>query len=209
MRTLTCSPRMCDANPKRNFWNQDDKAKSSHLPEPLVPEATGEQPSHASHAGDACSEPVPPTWSLQAGLGEGEGEKKKKEAGCHGNREAGFPHLPLSQLPGEVPWQKPTTNLEDLNDTVPRFSPYSCCPTASPEYICPPRLRGPSPRRSRAAEHLNFVLVFCGTKGPSPLDSRIYQTGMGERPELDYGDEVLQKTSGEGGASAPSPPHPQ
>lgn len=89
------------------------------------------------------------------------------------------------------------------------LSPYSCCPTASPEYICPPRLRGPSPRRSRAAEHLNFVLVFCGTKGPSPLDSRIYQTGMGERPELDYGDEVLQKTSGEGGASAPSPPHPQ
>lgn len=142
-------------------------------------------------------------------LAWGRGKKKKKEAGCHGNREAGFPHLPLSQLPGEVPWQKPTTNLEDLNDTVPPFSPYSCCPTASPEYICPPRLRGPSPRRTRAAEHLNFVLVFCGTKGPSPLDSRIYQTGMGERPELDYGGEVLQKTSGEGGASAPSPPHPQ
>lgn len=161
-------------------------------------------PTLATPAANPC---LPPGASRLA-WGRGR-EKKKKEAGCHGNREAGFPHLPLSQLPGEVPWQKPTTNLEDLNDTVPRFSPYSCCPTASPQYICPPRLRGPSPRRSRAAEHLNFVLVFCGTKGPSPLDSRIYQTGMGERPELDYGDEVLQKTSGEGGASAPSPPHPQ
>lgn len=54
------------------------KAKCSHLPEPLVPEATGEQPSHASHTGGACSEPVPPTWSLLAGWG--------KEVGCCGNR---------------------------------------------------------------------------------------------------------------------------
>lgn len=65
------------------------KAKCSHLPEPSVPEATGEQPSHASHAGagGACSEPVPPTWSLLAGW-----EKKKKKKGR-------LPWQPVEQLP--------------------------------------------------------------------------------------------------------------
>ena len=45
------------------------KAKSSHLLEPSIPEATGEEPSHSSHPGGASSEPVPPTWSLLAGWG--------------------------------------------------------------------------------------------------------------------------------------------
>lgn len=176
------------------------KAKSSHLLEPSVPEATGKQPSHSSHPGGANSEPVPPTWSLLAGWGVGGGGRKRPVA-----------MATVEQLPASAPatWGgakkgahlQPRKPLRHTATQQPLFS----LPHGSLLWTLVHQGLGPRPRRSRVAKHISLCHCLLGHQPRSPAHwtARFCQTGMRGRPELYCGDEVLPKPLEEGSALPP------